>query len=59
MLLKKKNRKQKWKMPHLLTLLDRQTLCFSSYKNHKLKFFTVYFVGRKRFNPIQDGHFQG
>ena len=25
----------KWKIPH--TVLERQTLCFSSYKNHKLK----------------------
>ena len=29
----KQNRK--WKIPH--TGLERQTLCFSSYKNHKLK----------------------
>ena len=26
---------QKWKIPH--TVLERRTLCFSSYKNHKLK----------------------
>ena len=31
----KTERNQKWKMPH--TVLEIQTLCFSSYKNRKLK----------------------
>ena len=46
---------RKWKIPH--PDLERQTLCFSSYKNHKLKvklqsvgFCTIYFVRRKFFN---------
>ena len=51
----------KYKLPHIV--LERRTLCFSSYKNHKLKvklsqssrrkkegiFCTVYFVRRKFF----------
>ena len=54
-------RNQKWKIPH--TFLQRQTLCFSTYKNPKVKvklwvrarekkdiFYTVYFVRRKLFN---------
>ena len=31
----KTKRKRKWKIPH--AVLERQTLCFSSYKNRKLK----------------------
>ena len=31
----KKERNQKWEIPH--TFLERRTLCFSSYKNRKLK----------------------
>ena len=31
----KMKRNRKWKIPH--TVLERRTLCLSSYKNHKLK----------------------
>ena len=31
----KTRRNRKWKIPH--TVLERWTLCFSSFKNHKLK----------------------
>ena len=58
----KTKRNRKWKISH--TILERRTLCFSSFENHKLKvklsgvgardrkkvhFFKVYFVSRKLF----------
>ena len=55
----KVKRNRKWKITHIV--LERRTLCFSSYKNRKLKvklwwvgaregiFCTVYFVQRKFF----------
>ena len=36
----------KWKIPH--TVLERQTLCFSSYKNRKLKVKLWWVVARER-----------
>ena len=42
----KTKRNQKWKIPH--TVLGRQTLCFSSYKNRKLKVKLWWDGARKR-----------
>ena len=47
----KKKRNLKWKITH--TVLERQTLCFSSYKNHKLKVKLWLNGARKR----KKGHF--
>ena len=46
-LLIKTKRNRKWKIPH--TILDRRTLCFSSYENHELKV-KLWCFQRKFFN---------